>query len=373
MSRRKNYDYGYLSPRRLYPYTDKERALYDYEMYTLDKTLRLFKYNNLPESIPQRELELILQTNGHAVFAHYDGQLWAFRSSLGGMPGPYYFPTEAIICNPWLRYEAVLKLDEECVCVFNDTTLRGVLPMIDRYATHLVENDITQHLANINMRLAYLIKCYDDNDKLAADKFIKDLIDGKLSSLQSDGFFGSLESLPYAGSGQGNQVTQLIEYSQWLKTSLLHEFGIETENGNVKREYVNESEVESNGGDMLLVDDMLKCRKEGLEKVNNMFGTDITVELAATYLEQREPDPVEEDEPLQLPEGEVESSEPETEEPAAETEPETPAESDTETETETETEEPESSEAAEAVAEAVEELVEEIVEETLEEADNNEN
>lgn len=368
MSRRKNYDYGYITPRRLYPYTDKERALYDYETYTLDKTLRLFKYNGLPESIPVRELELILQTNGHAVFAHYDGQLWAFRAALGGMPGPYYFPTQAIICNPWLRYEATLDLDKDCVCVFNDTTLRGVLPMIDKYATHLVENDITQHLANINMRLAYLIKCYDDNDKLAADKFIKDLIDGKLSSLQSDGFFGSLESLPYAGTGQGNQVTQLIEYSQWLKTSLLHEFGIETENGNVKREYVNESDVQSNGGDMLLVDDMLKCRQEGLEKVNNMFGTDITVELAATYLEQREPDPVEE--PLELPEGEVESAEPETEPestaetPEAETETESETEepeTDTETESETETE----SDAAAAVADAIEELVEEKVEEVI--------
>jgi hypothetical protein len=47
-----------------------------------------------------------------------------------------------------------------------------------------------------------------------------------------------------------------------------------------KKAQVTESELESN--DQLLLinsDDMLKARQEGLERVNNMYGTDISVKL----------------------------------------------------------------------------------------------
>lgn len=365
MPRPKKYDYGYLTGPVMYPFTDKERALRNYEAYTLDKTLRLFKWENLPETIPQRELELIIQLHGFAAFAEVDGKLYAFRSGLGGLPNEYYFPTEATICNPYLRYETVAKIGTDCALVFNDTCLNGVMPLIDRYASQLVENDITQHLANINMRLSYVIKCSDDSDKAAAEKFLKDIIEGKLGSLQADEFFGSIDVQPLSSSGQGNQVTQLIEYAQFLRTQLLREFGIETENGNIKREYVNQAEIDQyNGSDGLLVDDMLKCRQEGAERVNELFGTDIKVTLAKSYTEQREPEP-ELDETIELDEAAIPDSEPEAE-TAAETEPKT------EPEAEPETEEPAAEpdtveEAVEDIVEAIEDIAE-TVEEAVEEA-----
>ena len=37
-----------------------------------------------------------------------------------------------------------------------------------------------------------------------------------------------------------------------------------------------------------LVDDMLKCRKDGLEKINKMYGTNITVDLSSSWKEVRD-------------------------------------------------------------------------------------
>jgi hypothetical protein len=49
---------------------------------------------------------------------------------------------------------------------------------------------------------------------------------------------------------------------------------------NPKRAQVTESELESNDQLLLIChEDMLKCRQEGIEKVNDMFGTDISVSL----------------------------------------------------------------------------------------------
>lgn len=278
MARQNKYDYWNVP--KLYPFTDKNFCVETYTKYLLDKTVHLFKWENLPDSIPQRELELILQTFGSATFAHVDGKLYAFKGNLGGMPNEYYFPTLSIIANPYLHYNAELKINEECIVMFNDTMLTGVLPLANKYITQMVENDITQNLANINMRLINIIACSDDDDKAEAERFISDIIKGKISALQSNEFFGRLTTQPYGSTGQSNQVTQLIEYAQWLRTSLLQEFGIRTENGNVKREYVNEDEIGMNDVNSFLLYDMLYNRKLACEKVNEMFGTDIQVDYS---------------------------------------------------------------------------------------------
>ena len=289
----KRTDASYWNKPQLYPFTDKELAVNNYQRYLLDKTLHLFEWKNLPSTIPQRELELILQVFGSGTFATVNGELYVFKANLGGQPNEYYFPTISIIANPYLKFNAQLKINEECIVMFNDSLLTGIIPLANKYITQMVENDITQNLANINMRLINLIACKDDDDKDRAEKFIKDIISGKLSALQSEEFFGAITTQPYGSTGQGNQVTQLIEYAQWLRTSLLQEFGIRTENGNVKREYVSDSEIAMNDTNSFLLYDMLYNRKLACEKVNEMFGTDIQVdysELIKNEMEEQQDD-----------------------------------------------------------------------------------
>ena len=52
----------------------------------------------------------------------------------------------------------------------------------------------------------------------------------------------------------------------------------------MKRESINSNEAQLND-DMLLplIDDMLKNRQDALDKVNDMFGTDISVELNSAW------------------------------------------------------------------------------------------
>ena len=37
--------------------------------YLFNKMLRMFKYSNLPKTIPEKDLEIILQTQGYVTFA----------------------------------------------------------------------------------------------------------------------------------------------------------------------------------------------------------------------------------------------------------------------------------------------------------------
>lgn len=291
-----DFSYGLLKQLGAPPYNfiDKKRCINNYIIYMLNRLQGLFTYENLPKTIPQRDLELLLQINGSATIADVNGELYAFRGGLGGEPNPYYMPTISVVANPALKLSKTYKIDDDCVVIPNDAMYIGLMPMLRRYATSLCENDITMNLADINMRLTTIITAGDDKTKYAAEKYLKDVIDGKLGILANNTFIESVGTQPYAASGQGNQVTQLIEYEQYLKASLFNELGIQM-NWNNKREAINDAEAGMNNQSLLpLIYDMYQQRELGLEKVNDMFGTDIRVMFGYPWKETVD-DPVEDE------------------------------------------------------------------------------
>lgn len=49
---------------KLVDFSDKKASATQYVSYMLNRTQSMFKYTGLPDSLPQRNLELMLQTNG---------------------------------------------------------------------------------------------------------------------------------------------------------------------------------------------------------------------------------------------------------------------------------------------------------------------
>lgn len=88
---------------------------------------------------------------------------------------------------------------------------------------------------------------------------------------------------------QGNQqIGQLIELLQYYKASLFNDLGLNA-NYNMKRERLNTQEVSMNIDALMpFVDSMLTERVEGVKRVNEMFGTDITVTLGSSWKTEHE-------------------------------------------------------------------------------------
>ena len=95
-----------------------------------------------------------------------------------------------------------------------------------------------------------------------------------------------------AASSGNTRLTDLIEVDNYYLSSLYSRLGLR-KNDNMKRESISKAEG-SLGDDLIqpLIDIMLKERQEAAEKINEMFGTNITVELAGAWAkkdEEREP------------------------------------------------------------------------------------
>lgn len=271
-----------LIEKRISDFSDKIGSVDYYIRQWLNRTQSMFAYEGLPESIPQRNLEIILQTCGFAVIAKVNGELYAFRTGLGGERNVYYEPTIATIANPALNYSSNLKIGEDCVLIRQDSFMQGMLPMFRRYATMLAENDCTIRMADINTRIQFILSAPDDNTKNAALQFLRDIENGKMGVIADPSFFDTIKVQPAATNG-GGVLTQLIELQQYLKGSAFMDMGLSS-NYNMKREALNSAETSSNDDILLpLIDDMLEQRRIGIEAVNNMFGTNITVDLASSW------------------------------------------------------------------------------------------
>lgn len=294
LNRMKNNCYNWGVPIGSYfDVTDKDASVQYYVQSFINRTLGMFKYDGLPDTIPQRDFELLLQVGGFACVAESSGKLYAFSGGLGGEPNEYYMPTICVVANPYLKLSKSFRIDEDCVVIPNDPLYDGLMPMLNRYASMLVENDITMRMCDINSRQTSLISASDDRTKISADLFIDNLVKGKFSTVGESEFFKGVKTQPYA-NGSAQCLTNEIEYHQYLISRVYNNIGLDM-NYNMKRERLQNEEVKMNSDSLdTLPDIMLRFRRDGLEKVNRMFGTNITVDFDGAWLERRKRDEAEE-------------------------------------------------------------------------------
>jgi len=265
-----------------YDFKNKNKNLNDYITYMLNRSIIMFKYHNLPETMPQREIELLLQTNGWGCVCEINGNLYALNGGLGGVPNAYNMPTEIIISNPYLKFNKTLTIDTDCVVIPNDSMYVGLLPLYNRYCTMLVENDITMILATVNKRIQNLLSANDDNTVESAKSFLKKVYEGELGVIAESKLFDSLKVNNSSTNAQVS-LTDLFEFEQYIKASLYNEIGLSA-NYNMKRERLTSAEVETNTDNLYpLVDDMINQRRKAVKKINEMFGTNIEVEFNSSW------------------------------------------------------------------------------------------
>lgn len=256
--------------------------------YMLDRTQGMFDWTGLPDTIPQRDLELLLQTGGFACITEVKGCLYAFFGGLGGEPNPYYMPTICTVANPALNFSGELRIDEECVIIPNDACYQGLMPLMSYYATQLSENELSLYIGMINTRMLAVITTDDDNQKAAADVYFQNLEEGKLGALGQRAFLEGIKVQPYGSQGAYSNLINLITIEQYLNGRFYNEMGIDA-NPNMKRTVTTSAELEKNNQVLVpLAINMLESRQTACDKINKMYGTNISVDLSDIWKENTE-------------------------------------------------------------------------------------
>ena len=261
--------------------TDKHKLLKQFKSNQLNKSLTMFEWSNLPETIPAVELEKMLQINGYAVIAEYQGKLYAFQAGFSGQD-PYNQPTKAIVNNPALKNNTTYTIGEDCIVIKNDDMKQGLNGIYEYYGQRLIENQITMLMTDYNLRMPFTISSSDDQTTQSAKMYLKKIIDGSLGVIGEQKLFKALSVTP-TNSKQTATFSDLYGYQQFIIAQLNNTIGLAT-NNNMKRERLTTNEIEVNkNASYPLVDNMLKNRQQAVEAINEMFDVDISVEYSSIW------------------------------------------------------------------------------------------
>ena len=265
----------------MYDFRDKKKNLTYHIDNMLNRSMTMFRWLNLPDTIDEKFIELYLQTEGCCFFTKVNEDYYVFFGGLGGKPDVYYFPTIFTVANPALNYSANCKIGEDGILITNDEMLTGLLPIYRKYGSLQVELDLSKYLSIINTRIVNILSVADDSTKASAEKYLKDIEDGKLGVIGDSAFLDLLKI--HAGADQRDNLVNLIEETQYDKASELNEIGLQA-NYNMKRESINSNEAQLNEDFLYpLIDNMLLCRKRACQQINEMYGLDIDVEFNSSW------------------------------------------------------------------------------------------
>lgn len=253
----------------------------------LNVCLQMFDYQNLPAGITKRELELNLMITGHAVvIAKNNGELFTPLTSIAGVD-EYYQPTWAVFANPVVRSSKKYMINEDCINIWNNSlqTSMWYLPLdgsmytfIARYARELADMESSANIYTVNTRLTSIPVTDDNSVKESLKLFFRKLIQGKRAIVSDSTIVEKFRNIDINPKTSSDGINDLLVARDKILEQFYRDIGIRMYNP--KRAQVTESELESNDQLLLIChDDMLKCRQEGIERMNNMFGTSATVSL----------------------------------------------------------------------------------------------
>lgn len=247
--------------------------------------LNLFRYGNTSETLKPREIEANLILTGYSVIIPKNANLYAIQSQPYGFD-EYINPDMATWANPILGSGNV-KFGESAEIIYNSPlqysilgrrTDGGLYTFIAHYASLLADTNSTSSIYAVNARAPYLPVSKSDSVTASIKKFFNMIRLGKRAIITDDYILDSVKSIDIGkGSGNDNMMSWLQATDKILE-QFYRDIGIKF--GNQKKENLTESEVNVNDQLRIIsIDQMLQERKEGVERVNKLFGTDITVEI----------------------------------------------------------------------------------------------
>lgn len=248
-----------------------------YELYLnllFEIALSRVKYDGLPDSIDPRYLELQLITNGSAIYFTDEilGDLCLGNMS-GGKWDIYNVPTDrrAYAAN---GYQRVLN-DKNSVIIFNNMLRTPDLLGMRLYATRLSQLDRAIDV-NVSAQKTPVVICASEQQRLSMLQLYKKYEGNEPFIFGNKNL--NLEDVKVLNTQAPYVSDKLHRLKCNIYNDCLSSLGVTNAAVN-KAERVNAAEISAGmGGTFAIRNSLMNARHEAVEKINKMFGHNITVE-----------------------------------------------------------------------------------------------
>lgn len=252
----------------------------------LNIMLQIFEYEGLPSSIPKREFEIPLLLDGYVgVFNNQKYGLVASRIEPYGQD-KYYDPIAYTYAQPELG-GGNIKIGIDGVIVYNSElqhnayefdTDGGAYTFLKRYARMLADIESTISNYMVDIRDTEYAVAKNDAIKQSLEAYFLNKQAGKRTVITDDLIMSAFESIQRPQRSSADRINDLLIAKDKILEQFFRDIGVKFYNP--KKAQVTEDEIEADTQLLVIsTDDMLEERKAGVERINDLFGTSITVKL----------------------------------------------------------------------------------------------
>lgn len=247
----------------------------DYFFRLEELAINMFKWTGLPDSVDERFLELTLAEYGYALYFNDEimGNL-ALTCMIGGTLDVYRIPT-------WRRAYAANGYQKQCsnkdsVIIYNNYLRQPTMMTVTLYARRLAEIERTIE-TNVRAQKTPKIIITEENQLLTWKNLQKKIDDNETAIFINRGT--DINSYNVLDTSAPFVCDKLNLLKRQIWNEALTFFGINNVSSDKKERLVSD-EVETNLGAVEAQRNvMLNARRQAAEKINRMFGTNISVDF----------------------------------------------------------------------------------------------
>ena len=242
-----------------------------YYDYLTELAVSMFEWKNLPDTVDERYLELVLFTHGQAVFFKDEelGYL-ALNNAVAGKFDVYRVPImrRAYAANGYQRP----LTNKDSVIIYNNYLRTNTMPYVRNYAELLYDLDQSIRVNAKAQKTPVLLSC-DENERLTMMNLYQKY-DGNQPFI-----FGSKELKGNAIQAIRTEAPFVAKDLYELKTKYWNEaltyLGISNINVQKKERLVSDEVTRMTGGTIASRYRRLEMRRKACVQINEMFGLDI--------------------------------------------------------------------------------------------------
>ena len=255
-----------------------------------------FVWEGLPETIDARAFEnYLLFESGFAVGFKwseakdktYKDQIIVAGGALAGID-LYQRPTTYVSANPVIVPPVKRTPYVDCVPCYNTKNYNfgeNCNKLIDIYADLLAHETISMRTSVINSRVVLIPTVNDDKEAVRVNEMLQDIYDGETYTLKYKVSEFDGKTIFPIKARDNIVVSELADARRCILADFFSETGVKTVAVD-KRERTNMAEMSSNDTQTKIACDiMLAPRKLWAEKMNEIFGTDISVRFNEEVIE----------------------------------------------------------------------------------------
>ena len=223
---------------------------------------------------------------------NHEAGIYAVSGNLGGAPDEYYIPVIYTCPNPILGSKTVYRKDwngnkKNGVVIFNTDIdnvwglgwSQGLFDLISQTATLLADNIVSINCQQINSRVQVFFTADGEAPAVEGEAVLKKMYAGSPYQILRGDILDNLTVNPVSHTGVANNITQLVELQNFIVGNFFQSIGVKS-NDIRKKERLITAEIEEQN-DMVAISllEMVTSWQKGFNEVNEMYGTDIQVEL----------------------------------------------------------------------------------------------